>query len=132
MVSRTVIAHEGRYTIDTMICERTAQIFADIPGIPYAVAQGLADLEVRGEHFRIDEMLRDARYARQFRPWESQENSRAFWKVLDALDSGSVQENAPVIVAQRDTATMVLLRRQLTYHHVAQGEAGGEPWMVSF
>jgi hypothetical protein len=50
----------------------------------------------------------------------------------DALDSGDVRENTLVIVAQRDAATMVLLRRQLTYHHVAQGEAGGEPWMVSF
>jgi hypothetical protein len=50
----------------------------------------------------------------------------------DALHSGDVQEDAPVLVAERDVATMVLLRRQLTYHHVAQGEAGGEPWMVSF
>ena len=50
----------------------------------------------------------------------------------DALDNGDVHENAPVLVAEWDAATMVLLRRQLTYHHVAQGEAGGKPWMVSF
>jgi hypothetical protein len=50
----------------------------------------------------------------------------------DALAGGSVRENAPVLVAYRDAATVVLLKRQLTYHHVAQGELGGEPWMVSY
>jgi hypothetical protein len=50
----------------------------------------------------------------------------------DALASGRVRESAPVLVAEHRQATMVLLRRQLTYHHVAQGETGGEPWMVSY
>ena len=50
----------------------------------------------------------------------------------DALSSGSVHEGAPVLVVERDAATMVLLRRHLTYHHVAQGEVEGEPWMVSY
>jgi hypothetical protein len=43
-----------------------------------------------------------------------------------------VRQDAPVLVVERDAATMVLLRRQLTYHHVAQGEMAGEPWMISF
>lgn len=50
----------------------------------------------------------------------------------DALADGDVPEDAPVLVAERDAATLVLLRRQLTYHHVAQGEVGGGLWMVSF
>ncbi len=50
----------------------------------------------------------------------------------DALAGGDVREDAPVLVAERDAAALVLLRRQLTYHHVAQGEAAGEPWMVSY
>jgi hypothetical protein len=48
------------------------------------------------------------------------------------LASGDVRQDAPVLVVERDAATMVLLRRQLTYHHVAQGEMAGEPWMISF
>ena len=48
------------------------------------------------------------------------------------LASGDVRQDAPVLVAERDAATIVLLRRQLTYHHVAQGEMAGEPWMISF
>jgi hypothetical protein len=50
----------------------------------------------------------------------------------DALTNGDVHEEAPVLVVERDVVTIALLRRQLTYHHVAQGEAGGEPWMVSY
>ena len=49
-----------------------------------------------------------------------------------ALARGDVRKNALVLVAEREAATIVLLRRQLTFHHVAQGEAAGEPWMVSF
>lgn len=50
----------------------------------------------------------------------------------DAPARGDVHSNALVLVAERDAATIVLLRRQLAFHHVAQGEAGDEPWMVSF
>jgi hypothetical protein len=50
----------------------------------------------------------------------------------DALADGDVREDALVLVAERSVATIVLLTRQLTYHHVAQGQAAGEPWMVSY
>ncbi len=50
----------------------------------------------------------------------------------DALSRGDLPEDAPVIVVERGAATLVLLTRQLFYHHVAQGELAGEPWMVSF
>ena len=49
-----------------------------------------------------------------------------------ALARGDVHKNALVLVTEREAATIVLLRRQLTYHHVAQGETQSEPWMVSF
>jgi len=50
----------------------------------------------------------------------------------DALARGRVHRSALVLVTEREAATIVLLRRQLSFHHVAQGEAAGEPWMVSF
>ncbi|UCC64310.1 MAG: hypothetical protein JSV36_04445 [Anaerolineae bacterium] len=50
----------------------------------------------------------------------------------DALARGDVRRDARVLVAERDAATLVLLTRQLSYHHVAQGEAAGEPWLVSY
>jgi hypothetical protein len=50
----------------------------------------------------------------------------------DALATGDLRRDAPVLVVEQGAAATVLLTRQLTYHHVAQGEVGGEPWMVSF
>ena len=50
----------------------------------------------------------------------------------DALSRGDLPEDAPVMVVERAAATLVLLTQQLLYHHVAQGELAGEPWMVSF
>ena len=50
----------------------------------------------------------------------------------DAVFRGDLPEGEPVMVVERGAATLVLLTRQLHYHHVAQGELAGEPWMVSF
>jgi hypothetical protein len=50
----------------------------------------------------------------------------------EALVHGEVRRDAPVLVVERGTAPLVLLTKQLTYHHVAQGEGAGEPWMVSY
>jgi hypothetical protein len=49
----------------------------------------------------------------------------------DALDRGDLSEDAPVLVIERDAFTLVLLTRQLGYHHGAQGESVGMPWMAS-
>ena len=40
-------------------------------------------------------------------------------------------EIEPVVVSECSAVPLVLLKRHLAYHHVAQGEAAGEPWMVS-
>ena len=50
----------------------------------------------------------------------------------DALSRGTIPEDTPVLVVERGASTLVLLTRQLLYHHVAQGELAGEPWMVSY
>ncbi len=49
-----------------------------------------------------------------------------------ALSQGELREDAPVLVLVRGAVTLVLMTRQLLYHHVAQGEVEGEPWMVSY
>ena len=53
-----------------------------------------------------------------------------------ALAGGSLprrilRAEEPVVVAECSAAPVVLLKRHLAYHHVAQGETAGEPWMVS-
>ena len=49
----------------------------------------------------------------------------------EALESGDVQEDMDLILIERNTRTLALLAQQMVYHHVAQGELAGEPWMVS-
>ena len=49
----------------------------------------------------------------------------------EALKSGDVHKNMDLMLIERNTRTLVLLAQQMVYHHVAQGEMAGEPWMVS-
>jgi hypothetical protein len=55
------------------------------------------------------------------------------WQSLrDALRAGEVSDDAPVLVFEAGGATLVLVSSQMAYHHVAQGDMNGEPWMVTF
>jgi hypothetical protein len=48
-----------------------------------------------------------------------------------ALERRALRAGEPVVVAGWCAAPVVLLKRHLAFHHVAQGAAAGEPWMVS-
>ena len=50
----------------------------------------------------------------------------------DALEDGRVGEDTAVLLLRRGNTRLALLTRQMSYHHIAQGELEGEPWMVSF
>ncbi len=50
----------------------------------------------------------------------------------EALASGNVGEDTQVLAMEGTVGALALLTRQMCYHHVAQGEMAGEPWMVSF
>ncbi len=49
-----------------------------------------------------------------------------------ALDSGTLKEDTPVLVTQTASWKLALLTDQMSYHPIAQGEAAGKPWMVTF
>lgn len=49
----------------------------------------------------------------------------------EALKNGEVREDMDLMLIERNTRTLALLAQQMVYHHVAQGELAGEPWMVS-
>jgi hypothetical protein len=49
-----------------------------------------------------------------------------------ALDAGTVAENMPVLVTETAGGKLVLLTDQMVYHHIAEGNAGGRDWMVTF
>ncbi len=50
----------------------------------------------------------------------------------EAFASGNVREDTPILVMERDAGVLALLTQQMSYHHLAQGEMAGEPWLVSF
>jgi len=55
------------------------------------------------------------------------------WEPLrDARRANSVADESPVVVFDVGGQTLVLVTSQMSYHHVAQGEIAGEPWMVTF
>ncbi len=55
------------------------------------------------------------------------------WKSLgDARRAGEVSDDTPVLVFEAGGSTLVLVSGQMAYHHVAQGDMNGEPWMVTF
>ena len=55
-----------------------------------------------------------------------------FESLADALAARKVVEDTPLLVLTRGDTRLALLTTQMSYHHVAQGELAGEPWMVSF
>ena len=55
------------------------------------------------------------------------------WEPLsDALRRGDVADDTPVLTFEAGGEHLVLVSSQMAYHHVAQGEMRGEPWMVTF
>ena len=45
---------------------------------------------------------------------------------------GRVNDDTALLVLRRGETTLTLLTMQMSYHHIAQGDLAGEPWMVSF
>ncbi len=50
----------------------------------------------------------------------------------DAMSAGKLQKDTRVLVLNHPAGLLAFLTDQMTYHHVAQGEIDGEPWMFSF
>ena len=55
------------------------------------------------------------------------------WTPLrDVRRAGDLADDTPVLVFEAGGETLALVSSQMSYHHVAQGEMAGEPWMVTF
>ena len=55
------------------------------------------------------------------------------WQSLRAARrAGDVTDETVVVTFDVRGKTLVLVSSQMSYHHVAQGEMEGEPWMVTF
>lgn len=55
------------------------------------------------------------------------------WRPLRTVRRArEVADDTPVIVFEAGGQTLALVSSQMSYHHVAQGDMAGEPWMVTF
>ncbi len=70
-------------------------------------------------------MLRDGSRFTPFLVEESQ-------LLCEAVKQGVVDDDTPILVVERGGQRLALITREMSFHHVAQGEMAGEPWMVSF
>lgn len=52
--------------------------------------------------------------------------------LVDLLAEGVIHNDTPLLLLERERGRIGLLTEQMSYHHVAQGDIDGEPWMVSF
>jgi len=52
--------------------------------------------------------------------------------LAEALREGVVEEETSLLVMEHSAGRLALVTDQMAYHHVAQGDIAGEPWMVSF
>jgi hypothetical protein len=48
------------------------------------------------------------------------------------LRRGDVTGDTPILAFEAGGRTLTLVSSQMSYHHVAQGDMAGEPWMVTF
>jgi len=55
-----------------------------------------------------------------------------FVSLRGAAGEGEVTDDTPLLVFEAGGETLALVTAQMAYHHVAQGEMAGEPWMVTF
>ena len=56
----------------------------------------------------------------------------AYRSLRQAIDAGDIKPNTPVLVTRPAGQAIVLLTTQMAYHHVAQGDIMGHPWLVSY
>ncbi len=50
----------------------------------------------------------------------------------DAVRDGAVHEATPLIILDHTAGRLALSTEQMAFHHIAQGDIKGQPWMVSF
>ncbi len=94
----------------------------------FALAPSLWATAVSGQDADFDIDIARIGVGSRFEPFHVSETEA----LLDAISSGKLQGDTRVLVLDHPAGMLAFLTDQMAYHHVAQGEIDGEPWMVSF
>ena len=79
-----------------------------------------------GPDFDISRLRHEAGW--KFTPYEATETHR----LRDVLEAGKVKEDTPVLITETAAEPLAFVTDQMSFHHIAQGEAKGHPWLVTF
>lgn len=115
---------------------RWRRLLVAVAATPWAgLAHGVAAQDTRAEEaadvkavpgFDIDRAFLSDRTI--FQPFQVEDTQ----PLKAALEEGLLGKTTPLLVMEREAGRLALVTDQMAYHHVAQGEMAGEPWMVSF
>ena len=50
----------------------------------------------------------------------------------EALDEGVLNEDTAIVLMDHEAGRLTFILPQISFHHVAQGDMHGHPWLVSF
>ncbi len=111
--------------------EEASDPIANLSLVPSAALAAVSETEGEGETKRVlgfepGRALLDDAWGFDPFPVATTEPLKA------ALENGKVSEETAVLLLDRGDTRMALLTEQMSYHHIAQGELEGEPWMVAF
>jgi hypothetical protein len=70
---------------ETAVLRRAVPIFSEFPEIPYEKAIAIAELEVQGEEFQLEEVRDYVQLAKRYRVWRGPDNLKAFDEVFSRL-----------------------------------------------
>ena len=111
-------------TIESLVSRSIAATLLLTAGLPLVARAQDSVLIAPG--FDVNRaMLRDGSRFTPFLVEESQ-------LLREALEQGVVDDDTPILVVERGGQRLALITREMMFHHVAQGDMAGEPWMVSF
>ena len=83
---------------------------------------------IRGQDNEFDIDIARMGVGSRFEPFRVTETE----PLRDAMSANRLQSDTRVLVMDHPSGLLAFLTDQMVYHHVAQGETNGEPWMVSF
>ena len=112
-----------RWCYAAAICTAASLAFPLLVPLPFAAQQ---IVEAGSAEFEVDRaMLLDSTVYVRFDVTDTR-------PLREALEEGLLQVQTRVLIMEHSKGRLALVTDQMAYHHTAQGEIDGEPWMVSF
>ncbi len=82
----------------------------------------------KGDHMNFDVSKAKLSNKAEFKPFQVD----SFIENKTLIEKGLIKQDEGILVFEYNKKHYGLLTKQMTYHHVANGDIDGEPFMISF